>query len=349
MEKIKVRKFFNFFLDKSIANDRHINFINEVIKEEDEYKNNNNNVKEAGNIKLLIRNKNEKINEKNEKNNLLYNNKIILNNKQDIKFQPIPLRTPNSTKALKKRSESTDKIKYHKYVDLNSITNDTSAYTNSLKKTLSYKINLQNRTEDASKFRTGLLSAGGSSTNNIIIPIIPMQRPNSNFIFGGEQLWNNFENGIINGKEKNEKNNNYKKEIEFYSEKNINSTKSNNDLNKMNNYNMYNIYNKSRNIKSQDSKKKYNTFMGIMGKEKVMGKLHKIKIEKGMMNSGIVSSLNKKVLAEYHIRIKQFKNSYLPMVFNGINKKNKIKIVSKFETFERNKFRSKSCNKDNVI
>ena len=56
------------------------------------------------------------------------------------------------------------------YAKLNSITNDTSAYTNSLKKSLQYKIGLQNRTEDTSKFRTGLLSAGGNSNNNVIIP-----------------------------------------------------------------------------------------------------------------------------------------------------------------------------------
>ena len=61
-------------------------------------------------------------------------------------------------------------------------------------------------------------------------------------------------------------------------------------------------------------------------------KLHKIKIEKGMMNSGFVSSLNKKLINEYQNRIKQFKNSYLPMVFNSSNKKNKINHrVFKFE------------------
>ena len=255
---------------------------------------------------------------------------------------------PKVFNQVKIRSVSTDKVKNHKYANLNSITNDTSAYTNSLKKSLPYKIGLQNRTEDTSKFRTGLLSAGGNSNNNVIIPIIPMRRPNSNFIFGGEQLWNNFENGVINDVEKN-KNLNSDKKMEFFSEKkDINIKKSSNIINNMNkisNYQMYNKFSKSRNNKSQDNKKKYNTFIGMIGGEKIINKLHKIKIEKGMMNSGIVSSLNKKLMGEYHSRIKQFKNSYLPMVFNGAgNKTNKIK----YEHSSKNKFRSKSCNKDSI-
>ena len=40
----------------------------------------------------------------------------------------------------------------------------------------------------------------------------------------------------------------------------------------------------------------------------MINKLHKIKIEKGMMNTGILSNINN--------RIKQFKKSYLPLVFN---------------------------------
>ena len=73
---------------------------------------------------------------------------------------------PKVFNQVKIRSVSTDKVKNHKYANLNSITNDTSAYTNSLKKSIQYKIGLQNRTEDTSKFRTGLLSAGGNSNNN---------------------------------------------------------------------------------------------------------------------------------------------------------------------------------------
>jgi len=70
----------------------------------------------------------------------------------------------------------------------------------------------------------------------------------------------------------------------------------------------------------------------------MINKLHKIKIEKGMMNTGILSNINN--------RIKQFKKSYLPFVFNDTNKKNKIKNIFKNEKPIRNIFRSKSCDKN---
>ena len=337
----KVRRyifFYFFFLDNSIQNEHDTNFINEVIKEEDEYKNNH--LKE----KKIKENQNDKKDNKIESYNGKNNNRMNLNNK----FHTIAVKTPKVLYKVKMRSSSSDKINNNKYANLNSITNDTSAYTNSLKKSIPYKNGFQNRTEDTSKFRTGLLSAGSSSNNNVIIPLIPMRRPNSNFIFGGEQLWNNFENGVINDIDKN-KNINSDKKLEFFSEKkDVNIKKSNNNINNMNkisNYQMYNKFNMSRNNKSQDNKKKYNTFMGMIGGEKLINKFHKIKIEKGMMNSGIVSSLNKKLMGEYHSRIKQFKNSYLPRVFNGAgDKNNKIK----YENSHKNKFRSKSCNKDNI-
>ena len=70
----------------------------------------------------------------------------------------------------------------------------------------------------------------------------------------------------------------------------------------------------------------------------MINKLHKIKIEKGMMNTGILSNINN--------RIKQFKKSYLPLVFNDTNKKNIIKNIFKNEKPIRNIFRSKSCDKN---
>ena len=65
--------------------------------------------------------------------------------------------------------------------------------------------------------------------------------------------------------------------------------------------------------------------MGIQEKEKILNKLHKIKIEKGMMNSGLVSSINKRLIEGYQNRIKQFQNSYLPIVFNAQNKTSNFK------------------------
>lgn len=337
----KINNKFLFDLDNSKYN-QHVNLINEVIKEEDEYKNNY--TKESGSYKKKnedSRNKNDNYFKFSDDINML--NDDDDNNDNTIQAKPLKIHHPFFPK--KKRSVSTDKAKYHKYSDLNNITNDTSAYTNSLKKSLPYKTSLQNRTQDTSKFRTGLLSAGGTSNNNILIPLYPMRRPNSNFIFGGEQLWHNFEKGIINNKTKN---NNSTEFIENIPDKKIiNVKQSNNNINRISNFQMYNQNYKSRNKKNQSNKKKYNTFigmsMGFIEREKMVNKLHKIKIEKGMMNSGIVSSLNKKYLF-YPNRIKQFKNSYLPSVFNSSAKKNQINKTTKFE---RNIFRASKRNNVN--
>ena len=69
------------------------------------------------------------------------------------------------------------------------------------KKYNSNSINNQNLTEDHNiKFRIGLLSAFSNSNNNtnIIIPILPLQRPLSNFNLGGGQLWENIDNNNMN-------------------------------------------------------------------------------------------------------------------------------------------------------
>ena len=60
--------------------------------------------------------------------------------------------------------------------------------------------------------------------------------------------------------------------------------------------------------------------------DKMITKLHKIKIEKGMMNLNIVNSLNKKFNNDYQNQIEQFKKSHLPMMFNSQtnNKSNKM-------------------------
>lgn len=67
-------------------------------------------------------------------------------------------------------------------------TPSTSAYTNSTKNNLRSDHNL---TEQVSKFRIGLFSANSSGNYNAIIPILPINRPVSNFNFGGNQLWKN--------------------------------------------------------------------------------------------------------------------------------------------------------------
>jgi hypothetical protein len=269
------------------------------------------------------------------------------------------------------RSISTDKAKFQQNININSITGDTSAFTNSSKKYFSPGgIGNQNYTEDLSKFRMGLLSAGSTSNNNIIIPMIPIRRPVSNFNFGGGQLWNNFENNNKNLNNKNNTNkanpfddpktinNNLKKE----EDENIFDFENNKkELNLNNSKKNYNIYNKSNNIarnktlKSQDKKKPYDNFPIkndynnlYLGMDKMITKLHKIKIEKGMMNSGIMNSLNKKFNNDYQNQIEQFKKSHLPMMFNNQNNKINKAISLNDNNNDKNKStRSHSFNNRN--
>ena len=283
-------------------------------------------------------------------------------------FESLNIKKPFTSKKMNLRSISTDKAKFQQNINLHSITNDTSAFTHSSKKYFSPGGMLnQNYTEDLSKFRMGLLSAGSTSNNNIIIPMIPIRRPVSNFNFGGGQLWNNFENNNININNNNiidkvtninddnntNINNNLKKEedeIIFDPEFN----KKDSICPKRN----YNIYNKSNNnatrnksFKSQDLKKQYeandinNLYIGM---DKMITKLHKIKIEKGMMNSGIVNSLNKKFNNDYQNQIEQFKKSHLPMMFNNPNNNKGSKNMLFNNNNDKNKSsRSHSFNNRN--
>ena len=281
------------------------------------------------------------------------------------------IKKPFSSQQMNLRSISTDKAKFQQNININSITGDTSAFTHSSKKYFSPGgIGNQNYTEDLSKFRMGLLSAGSTSNNNIIIPMIPIRRPVSNFNFGGGQLWNNFETNNKNLNNKNNANkanpfddpktinNNLKKEedeniFDFENNKkelNINNSKKN-----------YNIYNKSNNVarnktlKSQDKKKPYDNFPIkndynnlYLGMDKMITKLHKIKIEKGMMNSGIMNSLNKKFNNDYQKQIEQFKKSHLPMMFNNQNNKINKAISLNDNNNDKNKStRSHSFNNRN--
>ena len=268
--------------------------IKEIIKEEDEYKNNNIKNSEENNLK----NKNININNDKDKNdNTKFNkenNFQLINNKinPDNNFQKLSMKDLN---YLKKRKLSNYKIK-----------NDNQNYFNSFKKS---RLGIQNETEGISKFRAGLFSAGSSTNNNIIIPIIQMRDHKNLLIFDGIQKR---QNNNLNVREK------------IFSE-----SKEIKNINQLNNYKLYNIYSNGRNnIKRKNWKNKYNTFMdikmGIENKENrknILNKLHKIKIEKGMMNSSIVSNFNKKLFGE--------QNFILPRLFNATNKKNIKNFFSK--------------------
>ena len=248
------------------------------------------------------------------------------------------IKTPMTTKNSL-RSKSIEKVNLQNakntYINNNiNSTNDTSAFTHSSKKYFSPRaIYTQNYTEDLSKFRIGLLSAGSSCNNNVIIPMLPFRRPVSNFNFGAGQLWNHFENNNNIKENKEEKNEEKKNTKEKEKEKN----KENEE--KDNSNNNYNIYNKSNNItrnkslKNPDMKKQYELFPMksdisnlYIGMDKMITKLHKIKIEKGMMNTGIMNSLNKKFNNEYQNQIEQFKKNHLPMMFNIQNNNKTTKM-----------------------
>ena len=283
------------------------------------------------------------------------------------------INNPFNSQKMNLRSISTDKAKMQQ--NINSITNDTSAFTHSSKKYFSPTgIGNKNYTEDLSKFRMGLLSAGSTSNNNIIIPMVPIRRPVSNFNFGGGQLWNNFENsnkkkinnqnllekGIILNEDKNKinNNNNLKQEDEKLHDAELNKNDLNININ--NSKKNYNIYNKSTNITRNKSLKnpnikKYEAFPIkndinnlYLGMDKVITKLHKIKIEKGMMNTGIMNSLTKKINNEYQNQIEQFKKSHLPMVFNPQNNNKTNKTLNSNNNIDKNKStRSHSFNRNN--
>ena len=293
------------------------------------------------------------------------NNNLDNNNKKEIIKTSIILKNNLHSKSIQKTNPPSQQNKNknnninNKINNINNInsTNDTSAFTHSSKKYFTPRaIYTQNYTEDLSKFRLGLLSAGSTCNNNVIIPMMPFRRPVSNFNFGAGNLWNNFENSNFNKKEKKEEKTEEKEKDKINKEKNseneINKKELNIDVaNSKRNYNIYNKVNSAtRNNKPfihSETKKRLELFQSkndinnlYIGMDKMITKLHKIKIEKGMMNSGIVNSLNKKFNRDYQNQIEQFKKSHLPMMFE--NQSNKV-----INPNDKNKLRSHSFNNKN--
>jgi hypothetical protein len=197
--------------------------------------------------------------------------------------------------------------------NINNETPSTSAYTNSTKNNLR---NDHNLTEQVTKFRIGLFSAN-SSSNNAIIPILPIKRPVSNFNFGGNQLWekddSNKDNKIFN-------NNN-----EILIEKEIEPNKEP----KMKNINLNKYFdkNKTRDIfKSTDSKYKStsfnNRFEKISNNINLKSKMTKLTKEKGQDNFFNMKLIEFKKMPSY-----LNKNSNFFRSRNG----NKSHSVKKFE------------------
>ena len=185
---------------------------------------------------------------------------------------------------------STDKTSFYRNLNFNKIINTNSNYlsdntqttTVATKVTLSKNNNIQSINQELDQFGMGIISGGTTTTNNIIIPILTMNRPASNFNCGGGILHNFNENELKFGK-KNDK---------F---ENINILKNFDKPEKK----------RSKNCKSQEVKIRFNE--SIKNKEllnilpsmqKLIPNFHKIKIEKGMTNTRLGNSLIKKISFE---------------------------------------------------
>ena len=202
----------------------------------------------------------------------------------------------------------------------------TLAYS---KKYNSNSTNNQNMTEDHNnKFRMGLFSAFSNSNNNIIIPIIPMQRPLSNFNLGGGQLWENMENltkNTVNSvkiEQNNKQININKKFID-----NINIIEKNKISNEMRNKvgtaplqkrNEYNYFFNNNEKEKNLIKKNYSNIFGNMN---YGPKLHHIKIDRSLMNNKFADSLNKNILLNYM----SLEQNHLPKIKN--NNLNDVKKI----------------------
>ena len=173
---------------------------------------------------------------------------------------------------------------------------DTQSTTNESKKNSN-----SNNTDEYSKDRIDLMSAKfktnlniNSASSNIIIPMIPLRRPNSNFNFGGNLLWEKMDN--------------------------LNNKILNTEIIEKNNYNSRNVHN----INSLE-RGKFSTTPLINNTVK----LHKIKIEKGMMNIKFADNINKKFynfeLNEYYLNNNNLynKNSFKKLL---CNRKQPLKI-----------------------
>lgn len=245
-----------------------------------------------------------------DKNN---NNRIIL---PDIKTpnlhrEPVNLNVNNNISYFAKSPQDlfrkhnnelySDKTNFFKNIKLNNVvnTNTNSNYlseitqtttiaTNSTKKFISSKINgIQNINEDSSHYGMNLIPGGSTTNNKIIIPMLTIRRPASNFNIGGEAALQNL----------NEKDSNIRMN------KKTDNIENNNELFQIGNYkNIRNKICKSQEIKgrfnaSMKNKEIYNLFPGMQ--KLISPNFHKIKIEKGMTNINLGNSLNKKKTLDF--------------------------------------------------
>ena len=171
----------------------------------------------------------------------------------------------------------------------------------------------------------GLLSAfPNSNNNNIIIPIIPLQRPLSNFNLGCGQLWENIDNINKNNINKLEQSN--KKITDKKIANNINILDKNRLTNNMRHKIItapsqkrgeYNYFSNNDKDFHMINKNYSNIFNNI---NNLGPKLHHIKIDRSLMNNKLTDSLNKNIILNYmsleQNQLPKLKNNH----FNGIKK-----------------------------
>ena len=243
----------------------------------------------------------EKINNRTNENEIkdISNNpssikdKLIFDLKTNLKFD-----LPSINKNINKSPKINNIFSKNNIASSNANESlSTNDFTNSIKKNK----NFQNLTEQMSKYRIGLSSANSLSNNNPIIPIIPFNRPISNFNFGGKKLWeidNNNYNGQFN-------------DI-IFEKKNININKSNKVL-EQKNY-VKNLNKITTRNKSLDIKKKYlNSFKFNNELNNDMPKIKRINVEKGMMSSKFENIFNKKLIGNKINSFRNDKDNYFNM------------------------------------
>ena len=137
------------------------------------------------------------------------------------------------------------------------------------------KNNLEEKGKNNLKeYRIGLLSAGSTSYNSVIIPMISLKRQSSSYFIGNE----NDKNFGINDTTKTKKN------FISYIKKTILSGKCKQNQ-------------KVRNLSSYVKKHVNEDFKDV---EKLIPKFHKIKIEKGMMDSRLAKTLRDNFVENYY-------------------------------------------------
>ena len=249
-------------------------------------------------------------------------------------FDSMLASTKNNTEELNNLQNLNKNMVYNQKKNIKNYNfNDDTPSASTLaysKKYNSNSTNNQNMTEDHNnKFRMGLLSAFSNSNNNIIIPIIPIQRPLSNFNLGGGQLWENIENlnkNTVNSVkiEQNNKQLNMNKKLI----NNINIIEKNkicNDMRnkigtapgqKRNEFNYFFNNDKEKNIINKN-------YSNIFANMNNFGpKFHHIKIDRSLMNNKFADSLNKNMFLNYM----SLEQNHLPKIKN--NNFNEIKKLS---------------------